>query len=79
MIHYLKSNNLISKSQHGFLTKRSTITNLLSCTFDWVTYFNNKDSFDIVYIDYEKAFDKVPHDKLIYKLKKLGFGGDPLE
>ena len=76
MLKYLVENNLISKSQHGFLTKRSTITNLLSCTFDWVNYFNNKQAIDIIYIDYEKAFDKVSHEKLLYKLKKLGFGGE---
>ena len=44
MLQYLKGNDLISESQHGFLTMRSTITNLLTCTYDWVTiledYYN---------------------------------------
>ena len=75
IINYLRENDLISSSQHGFLSKKSTLTNLLACTFDWVTYFNDKKACDIIYIDYEKAFDKVPHRKLIYKLGKLGFGG----
>ena len=75
---YLRENNLISKAQHGFLTKLSSVTNLLSCTFDWVTYFNERRAFDIVYIDYEKAFDKVSHSKLLYKLSRLGFGGNVL-
>ena len=75
LIGYLWENNLISPSQHGFLSKRSTMTNLLACTFDWVTYFNNRQACDIIYIDYEKAFDKVPHCKLLYKLGKLGLGG----
>ena len=78
MLAYLKSNNLISKAQHGFLAKKSTITNLLTCTYEWAKLLNNKQPFDIVYIDYEKAFDKVPHPKLFYKLTKLGFGGQIL-
>ena len=75
ILTYLKENDLISTVQHGFLSKRSTITNLLTCTFDWVEYFNQKRSVDIIYIDYEKAFDKISHPKLIYRLKKLGIGG----
>ena len=75
LMFYLRENNLISDVQHGFLTKRSTVTNLLSCTFDWVSYFNERKAFDIVYIDYEKAFDKVSHPKMLYKLSKMGVGG----
>ena len=79
MLSYLRENDLISNAQHGFLSKKSTITNLLTCTFDWVSYFNNKQAIDIVYIDYEKAFDKVCHSKLFYKLQKMGIGGELLE
>ena len=75
ILHYLRTNDLISKAQHGFLNKRSTITNLLECTFDWTSYMNNRDALDVIYIDYEKAFDKVSHSKLFYKLKKFGIGG----
>ena len=75
IMEFLLENDLISKSQHGFLSKRSTVTNLLTCTFDWVSFFNEKQALDIIYIDYEKAFDKVPHKKLLYKMRKLGFGG----
>ena len=79
MLQYLKGNDLISESQHGFLTMRSTITNLLTCTFDLVTFSNEKQAMDIIDIDYEKAFDKVPHNKLLYRLRKLGIGGSVLE
>ena len=47
--------NFNTSNQHGFLSKKSTITNLLECTFDWVSFYNNREVFDIVYIDYEKA------------------------
>ena len=33
-----------------FYQKNSTITNLLTCTFDWVTYFNDRQAVDVIYI-----------------------------
>ena len=76
LLKYLKENEIISTFQHGFLSKRSTVTNLLKCTYDWATALDKKQSLDILYIDFEKAFDKVSHDKLIVKLENIGIGGD---
>ena len=75
---YLLSNNLMSKVQHGFLTKRSTTTNLFECINEWTKIVDGKCSVDVMYIDLAKAFDKVSHIKLIFKLKLLGIGGDLL-
>jgi len=35
MLSYLRSNNLISKQQRGFINKRSTVTNMLESLYDW--------------------------------------------
>ena len=69
---FLVENNLISKTQHGFLPKHSTITNLLCTTTAWFNARHNKESVHICYIDFAKAFDTVSHEKLIFKLSRYG-------
>ena len=74
-VHYLHNNELINDSQHGFLRKRSTCTNLLDSIHDWAVALNRKHSVDVIYIDFRKAFDTVSHPKLISKLESYGFSG----
>ena len=76
---YLRSNSLISQQQHGFLSKRSTMTNMLNFFNDLTSYFDEKYGADVIYIDLEKAFDKVSHPKLLFKLQTLGVGGKALD
>ena len=74
MLKHLLENNLISCSQHGFLPKKSCTTNLLE-TMDKISYgLSGGYPVDIVYTDFAKAFDKISHLKLLYKLKFYGFG-----
>ena len=75
MLDYLLKYNLISKHQHGFLSRHSTCTQLLECVNDWTMAINNSYRTDVAYIDFSKAFDSVCHSKLLYKLESFGFGG----
>lgn len=77
--NYLQTNKLINTAQHGFLRKHSTNTNLLESVHDWSNALNNKHSIDIIYIDFQKAFDTVSHPKLVLKLKSYGLSGNLLE
>ena len=77
--NYLRDNKLISKAQHGFIRSKSTCTNLLESVHDWSLNFNSHSSTDVAYIDFAKAFDKVSHNKLIYKLEAYGIAGDLLD
>ena len=73
---HLDKYNLISNSQHGFLSGKSCLSNLLefyNVTLDWL---DNKNSLDIIYLDFTKAFDKVPHLRLMSKLNSYGIGGE---
>ena len=75
MLDYLLSSNLISKHQHGFLSKRSTCSQWLKCVDDWTLALHNRYSVDVVYVDFSKAFDSVSYSKLLHKLKSFGIGG----
>jgi len=72
MLHYLHSQNVISKHQHGFLSGRSTNTNLLETLNDWTLAIQNKQSVVVAYINYSKAFDCVSRKKLLIKLSAYG-------
>ena len=74
MIDFLVKHKLINSSQHGFLKARSCLTNLL-CFFEEITKWVDEGSLvDVIYLDFQKAFDKVPHQRLILKLKSHGMG-----
>jgi len=75
MLAYLISKGLISRQQHGFLARRSTCTQLIECLNDWTLNIENKQSLDVIYIDFAKAFDSVVHSKLLSKLASYGISG----
>jgi hypothetical protein len=74
----MEENGLIEDSQHGFVRGRSCGTNLVEF-FDFVTEaLDGGTSADAIFLDFAKAFDKVPHRRLITKLRGLGIGGEIL-
>ena len=76
MVEFLVKHNLINTSQHGFLKARSCLTNFL-CFFEEITkWVDDGSPVDVVYLDFQKAFDKVPHQRLLLKLKAHGIGND---
>ena len=72
LIFYLKSNNLLTKYQYGFISGKSTELQLTKCLKFWYNELNNKKCLDIIYIDFAIAFDVVSHEKLLFKLKSYG-------
>jgi len=77
VLYYLpRMHKLISKHQHGFLSRHSTVSNLLEAVSDWTLALNNGQSVMVAYVDYAKAFDVVCHNKL---LSKLSASGDLIE
>nr|XP_047141317.1 uncharacterized protein LOC124816251 [Hydra vulgaris] len=72
IMDYLINNSLLNENQHGFRKNKSCTTNLLE-TLDIITdVLENCHSVDMLYLDFEKAFDKVPHSRLITKLQSYG-------
>ena len=70
---YAAAKPIISTFQHGFVKKRSTLSNLMSYTSYLFPVLENRRQVDAVYFDFSKAFDKVPHNIAILKLERLGF------
>lgn len=76
---FLLDDRTIPQQQHGFLPGRSTITNLTTCLEEWTKSFDNNIQTDVVYLDFEKAFDKVCHGMLLHKLEHHGIRGNLLK
>ena len=72
---HLKEFNLINSSQHGFVKNISCLTNLLEFLEYVCNYIDKGLPVDIIYLDFRKAFDKVPHKRLMVKVKAHGIGG----
>ena len=75
VIMYLELNDVSFTNQHGFLSEKSTLTNLIETLNYFTKKVDERSNVDALYIDVSKAFDSISHNKLIYKLKKYGFGG----
>ena len=65
VVAHLDKFNLIKDSQHGFRRGRSCLTNRLEFLDKVTRSVDSGDNIDIIYLDFAKAFDKVPHHRLI--------------
>lgn len=74
LVNFLEENNIISGTQHGFRNKLSCLTNLLDFFKGIYDNWENHVPNDVIYLDFQKAFDKVPHERLLKKLKSAGIG-----
>ena len=72
MVEFLVKHKLINTSQHGFLKARSCLTNLLCFLEEITKWVDDGSPVDVVYLDFQKAFDKVSHQRLLLKLNAHG-------
>ena len=72
MKHFL-TNNILCDNQHGFRKNRSCETQLIHTIQDIASKLRSgRDQVDIILLDFAKAFDKVPHQRLLHKLQFYG-------
>ena len=72
---HLSHYDLLNDTQHGFMRGRSCLTNLLTYMEGVTRMLDEGKNVDIIYLDFAKAFDKVPHHRLIGKVASMGVEG----
>ena len=76
LMNHLLSENLLSNKQFGFIPQRSTITQLLLYLNKCIDEIVDRNVVDTIYLDFSKAFDSVPHKRLLSKLLSYGISGN---
>ena len=77
MTHFTK-NKILTPVQHGFRAEHSCESQLLLTTEDLVQNYKDKTQTDLIVLDFSKAFDVVPHQRLLHKLDHYGIRGPTL-
>jgi hypothetical protein len=75
MMSHFDSHNILADCQHGFRSKRSCETQLIGLTQELHEHLDNREQMDMIVLDFSKAFDKVPHKRLMSKLNNYGVCG----
>jgi len=75
LVSTLECHHLLSPSQSGFRNKRSTVTLLTEAVDDWSLCLEQRSTVHCLLLDFAKAFDSVPHERLLLKLHSLGING----
>ena len=71
--------NSINPNQHGFVKNKSCLTNLLETYDCLINLLESGAPVDLIYLDFSKAFDRVPHYRLLSKLENIGIKGKLLD
>ncbi|BHF72446.1 hypothetical protein SprV_0401551200 [Sparganum proliferum] len=79
LMRFLDQHYFLSDAQHGFRRGRSCLTNLLYCLEQWTRAIDEGNVVHVAYIDFKKAFDSVPHKRLLYTLSRIGIIGKLLK
>lgn len=67
--NHLQINNILTPHQHGFRKGFSNETQLISVLDDWLSSLHKQTRTHVLLIDFSKAFDSVPYQRLLLKLK----------
>ena len=72
VMSHMLTNKIISTSQYGFIHKRSAVLQLLQILDEWTMTMDQGKCIETVYLDFQKAFDTVPHRRMMVKLNSYG-------
>ncbi|XP_072043590.1 uncharacterized protein [Amphiura filiformis] len=75
IIHHLDNHGLLAETQFGFRKRRSCESQLLLTINDLAEGLRDKHQIDTILLDFSKAFDRVPHERLLQKLHHYGVRG----
>jgi len=75
-VDHLEKNYLLCSSQHGFRKGGSCLSNLFQFLDSATKCLDDHGNMDVIYLDFAKAFDKVPHQRLLSKIEAHGIDGE---
>ena len=78
IMDHLEEHDILTDAQHGFRCKRSCETQLIATIQELARGLSEDRQIDVILLDFAKAFDKVPHQRLLYKLNYYGIRGQTL-
>jgi hypothetical protein len=78
LVDFMNRNNYFSDKQYGFISGRSTVLQLIRVLDTWTEILDRGGCVDVIYCDFMKAFDKVPHKRLCQVLQYYGITGSVL-
>jgi len=79
MFQHMIKNSLLNSAQYGSRSRRSCVLQLLEAMESWTRAVDEGLPVDVIYLDFKKAFDSVPHRRLLKKLSAYGFRGQLFE
>ena len=75
VLKHLDEHNTLTDCQHGFRARRSCETHLLTLAQELLAGLDKKNQHDLIILDFSKAFNRVPHQRLMKKLDHYGIRG----
>ena len=79
IMKYLKRERLLHDKQYCFLPGRSTTLQLLKVLDEWTEAVDRGKEVDVIYLNFRKAFDSVPHIQLITILEQYEIRGKNIQ
>ena len=76
IMEHIETNKILSERQYGFVNGRSAVLQMMTVLDDWTNTLDRSNEIDCIYIDFKKAFDSVPHNRLLLKLQSYGIEGN---
>ncbi len=79
ILNHFNDNTFFTNKQFGFLKGRGTVLQLLTVLDDWTRLLEEGGQVDVIYTDLAKAFDKIPHKRLLLKLKSYNIDNEIID
>ena len=79
VMQHFDQHHILNDCQHGFRRRRSCESQLIVTCHEIARNLANGKQVDVILLDFSKAFDKVPHQRLLHKLAYYGVKGSTLQ